>query len=54
MFIILDKDEDRRAYQCVDAIDEYQCFLEAVYEDACNEDQAQMRQQCAATCGFCY
>jgi len=44
--------EEKRAF-CSDVRDAYYCFLESVYENACDLNASQMKLKCASTCGFC-
>ncbi|KAJ7371674.1 hypothetical protein OS493_023705 [Desmophyllum pertusum] len=38
---------------CRNARDDYYCFLEAMYDDACSSSPGDMRMKCAKECGFC-
>lgn len=44
--------EEKRA-PCSNKRDDYYCFLESVYENACEASPNDMRKKCASTCGFC-
>lgn len=51
-FFFLGDVEEKRA-SCSDVRDAYYCFLESVYENACDLNASQMQLKCASTCGFC-
>lgn len=51
-FFFLGDVEEKRAF-CSDVRDAYYCFLESVYENACDLNASQMKLKCASTCGFC-
>jgi len=44
--------EEKRA-PCANTRDDYYCFLESVYENACDTSPAEMKQKCSLTCDFC-
>lgn len=50
---IVEPHEVKRA-PCRNARDDYYCFLEAMYDDACSSSPGDMRMKCAKECGFCW